>query len=50
MKEMERSKKAMEQSQVLQENIIGDLIKENIIKDKKDLASYKLSNEELYQL
>ena len=47
MKEMERSKKAMEQSQVLQENIIGDLIKENIIKDKKDLASYKLSNEEL---
>ncbi|MEP6713778.1 MAG: M56 family metallopeptidase [Ferruginibacter sp.] len=44
---MEQSKKAMLQSQIMQENIIGDLIKENIIKAKKDLASYKLSNEEL---
>ena len=45
--EMAKAKKDMEQSKLLQEKIIGDFINEHIIKDKADLVSYKLSNEEL---
>ena len=44
---MAKAKKDMEQSKLLQEKIIGDFINEHIIKDKADLSSYKLSNEEL---
>ncbi|MEO5890612.1 MAG: M56 family metallopeptidase [Ferruginibacter sp.] len=46
-KDMQVAKKDMEESKKLQEKIIGDLIKEKIIKDKSELKSYKLSNDEL---
>jgi bla regulator protein blaR1 len=46
-KDMEQSKKDMAESKKMQESIIADFIKEHIIKDKKELSSYKLSNEEL---
>ncbi|MEP7141489.1 MAG: M56 family metallopeptidase [Ferruginibacter sp.] len=46
-KEMEQSRRDMEESKKMQENVIADFIKENLIKDKKELFSYKLSNEEL---
>ena len=37
----------MAESKKLQERIVDDFIKQNIIKDKKDLSSYKLSDKEL---
>ncbi len=46
-KEMAKSEKAMEQSRILQEKIIENFISENIIKNKKELYSYKLSADEL---
>ncbi len=46
-KRMEQSKKDMENARVMQDGIAGDLVKENIVRDKKDLSSFKLSNEEL---
>ncbi|MEO6719908.1 MAG: M56 family metallopeptidase [Ferruginibacter sp.] len=45
--QMDRSKKDMEQSRRTQEQFVSDLLKENLIKDKSDLQSYKLSDEEL---
>ena len=45
--QMEQSKKEMEQSQIMQQKMIDDLIKEHIIKDKKELTSLKLSDQEL---
>lgn len=46
-KQMQQSKMDMEQSQLLQEKIIGDFIREDIIKDKKELSSFKLNSEVL---
>ncbi len=46
-KEMEQSKKEMEQSQIMQQKMIDDLIKEHIIKNKKELNSLKLNDQEL---
>ena len=46
-KEMEQSKKEMEQSQIMQQKMIDDLIKEHIIKNKKELTSLKLNDQEL---
>ncbi|HEV8083613.1 MAG TPA: M56 family metallopeptidase [Chitinophagaceae bacterium] len=44
---MEQSKHEMEQSKRDEEEIIKDFVKENVIKDKKDLFAYELSNDEL---
>ncbi len=44
---MEQSKKEMEQSQIIQQKMIDDLIKEHIIKDKKELTSLTLNDQEL---
>jgi beta-lactamase regulating signal transducer with metallopeptidase domain len=46
-KDEAQAKKDEEQSRLLQEKIVADLIKEHIIKDKNDLVSYGLNNEEL---
>jgi multidrug resistance efflux pump len=46
-KDMEQSEKDMEQSRILQEKIIENFISENIIKNKKELYSYKLNADEL---
>lgn len=45
--QMEQSKKEMEQSQIMQQKMIDDLIKEHIIKDKKELTSLTLNDQEL---
>ena len=37
----------MEQSQIIQQKMIDDLIKEHIIKDKMELTSLKLDDQEL---
>ena len=37
----------MEQSQIMQQKMIDDLIKEHIIKYKKELTSLKLNDQEL---
>ncbi len=47
LKSMEQSKYEMEQSKREREEIAGDFIKENIIKNKGDLSSYHLNSEEL---
>ena len=44
---MEMSKKDMYKSEKTREQMISDFIKENIIKEKEDLKSFKLSNDEL---
>jgi beta-lactamase regulating signal transducer with metallopeptidase domain len=46
-KEMALAKSEMEKSKAQQEGIINDFIKENLINNKKELGSYKLSNDEL---
>ncbi|MCW3093016.1 MAG: hypothetical protein JWP81_4085 [Ferruginibacter sp.] len=46
-KALRESQLAMLESEKLQEKIIGDFIRENIIKNKEELHSYRLTNNEL---
>ncbi len=46
-KDEAQAKKDEEQSRLLQERIVSDFINEHIIKDKSELSSYQLNNDEL---